>query len=181
MNQKQIGIVILILGLLVGVLVISAKIREDRQVNAFIAQQGGSCYLADGTCLHEDRSYTFYFAGGSIAVALLMLGAYLMFFDRAQIMLAEQHLQVSTALRDANIRDTEDSRWNTFLKGFNEDERKVLSAVKDQDGIQQSTLRFRSGVSKSSLSLMLKSFEKKGIISRKEQGKTNQVFLRSWK
>jgi uncharacterized membrane protein len=115
-----------------------------------------------------------YVFGGALAFGLVLLGIYLMVFDRTQKVLFEQHERVSSALLEAK----KDERFHAFLSGFNADEQKVLGAVREQDGILQSTLRYRTGMSKAGLSLLLKSLEEREIISRKESGRTNKVYLR---
>jgi len=178
MNQKQIGLILIIIGIILAIAVYSVKMKDDTLINKVIQEQNGSCYLSDGTCLHDDRDFTPYIVGWIIAAALVILGIYLEFFDRAQEILMRQNREVSLALKDAKKKDSEKETFNAFLSGFNDDEKNVLKAIREQDGILQSTLRFRTGMSKTSLSLLLKSLEERDIISRKISGKTKQVFLR---
>ena len=177
MNQKQIGIILIIIGILVAGFTYLVKVREDSHINEII-KTTGSCYLTDGTCLHEDRDYKLFIFGGILSASLIILGVYLIFFDKTQKILAETQVQVSTALSEAKKQEKIKDEFSAFLSGFNEDEQTVLKAIKEQDGIKQSTLRYRIGMSKTTLSLMLKSLEGRGIISRKEAGKTNEIFLR---
>jgi hypothetical protein len=174
MNQKYIGIIVIVIAVLLSVLVFMIKANDDAQLHMVIEEQG-SCYLDDGTCLHEERSFVLYIFGWVLSAALLILGIYLLVFDKTQQILAEQHLMVSSALEGAKKKD----EFTAFLSGFEEDEQKVLKSVYEQDGIKQSTLRYKTGLTKSSLSLLLKSLEERDIISRKSSGKTNQVFLRN--
>ncbi len=178
MNQRLIAAIVIAAGLLVAGLTYAQKVHDDGIINSIITEQGGSCYLADGTCLHDDRDYTTYIVGWVISAAMVMLGLYLLLFDRTQETLARQQREVSEALRDAKVQEREKDEFKAFLGGFAEEERKVLAAVREQDGIKQSTLRYRTGITKSSLSLLLKSLEERAIVSRKPAGKTNQVFLR---
>jgi DNA-binding MarR family transcriptional regulator len=173
MNQKQIGVAILIFGILLSILVFMFKAKEDVYINAFVDEMG-TCYLADGTCLHQDRDFSVYIIGGVISLALIILGIYLLLFDKTQKVLEEHQVKVSSALKEATKKD----HFTAFLGGFDSEEQIVLKAVHEQEGITQSTLRYRTGMSKTSLSLLLKSLEEKEIISRKKSGKTNEVFLR---
>jgi len=171
MNQKQIAALLILIGILLAVFIYFAKIRENFYVDTIIDQQGGICYV-DGICLHE-REYTLYYFGGILAAALLILGIYMFSFNKSQALLLKQHQEVASALKEAKEKD----EFQAYVAGFPEEEQKVLKAVHEQEGIQQSTLRYRTGMSKTSLSLLLKSLEERGIISRKESGKTNEVYL----
>ncbi len=178
MNQKQIGIILLIVGILSAMFVYVVKVREDTYIEAIIEAQGGSCYLDDGTCLHEDRNYTPLIIGTIVALALILLGVYLLIFDRTQKALAQQNVQIAEALKTAKKEEDVKGKFDAFLSGFSAEEQKVLRAVHEQDGILQSTLRYRTGQSKATLSLLLKGLEEKNVISRKASGKTNKVYLR---
>lgn len=177
MNQKQIGAILIIFGILIAGFTYLAKAREDSYINSYISEKG-SCFLDSGKCLHEDRDYTLYVFGFAIALSSIIFGLYLALFDKTQETLARHQETVSKALENAKKFEKEKDEFTAFLSGFTEDEKSVISAIHEQDGILQSTLRYRTGITKASLSVMLKSLESRGIISRKEEGKSNKVFLR---
>jgi DNA-binding MarR family transcriptional regulator len=177
MNQKHIGILLIVAGLILSGIVFSIKNTEDTYTNLLIKERGGSCFLADGTCLHDINTVP-YIAGWVFSATMVLIGIYLLLFDSTQQKLTEQNMMISDALLESKKLEKGKSEFGAFLAGFSEAEQTVLKAIKEQDGIQQSTLRYRTGMSKTALSLMLGSLEGKGIITRKVSGKTNQVFLR---
>lgn len=176
MNQRQIGTIVIILGILFSIFLFMAKAREDRYMETFMNQNEGSCINEQGTCLHKE-SFNSYLFGATIALSSVILGSYLMFFDKTQKILLKQQKELSYALKEAKENERKKDEFKAFLSGFKEDEKKVLEAVKEQDGIQQSTLRYRTGMSKTALSLMLNELEERSIISRQEDGKTKKIFL----
>ena len=179
MKKKHIGFTIILIAIILGVLVQASKVREDKYIDAIIESQNGSCYIDEGTvCLHGDRDYTPFIVGWIAAGALFMLGLYLIFFDKTQELLEKQNIEVSNALKEAKKQSEEKDKFEAFISSFNKDEQSVLRAVRDQEGIQQSTLRYKTGMSKASLSLLLKDLEEREIVSRSQDGKTNKVFLR---
>ena len=70
-----------------------------------------------------------------------------------------------------------DDKFSLLMRPLDENERKVLMSIKEQNGITQSTLRYRADLSKAKISQILTDFEKKNLIERKAKGKTYEVFL----
>jgi DNA-binding MarR family transcriptional regulator len=172
MNQKQIGALIIVIGIILVSVIYFIKIKEDFYIQEYV-KSTGTCFLEDGTCLH-DKNLTPYVLGWVFSFSLVVLGLYLVFMDMTQEMLAEHQVEVSNALKDAREKDS----FNVFLSGFTDKEQTVLRFVKGQEGIKQSTLRYKTGMSKTGLSILLRSLEEREILSRKADGKTKRIFLK---
>lgn len=102
---------------------------------------------------------------------LLSLGIYLLLFYKGEKAILKQLEQD----KKAGIADL---KFELMLRMLDEPEQKVLKAVREQDGVEQSTLVLRTGLSKSKVSEVLSTFEKKNIVSRQKKGKTLLVRLK---
>lgn len=171
MNQKQIGIILIIIGVVIAGFTVMFKIEADKVVNLMVADDG-TCFLEDGTCLHSQNN-NILLVGWILAAALIILGIYLSVFDKTQQALAQHQVIVSSALEESKKKD----EFGAYIAGFPKEEQDILKVIKEEEGITQSTLRYKVGMSKTQLSLVLKSLEKREIISRKAEGKTNKLFL----
>lgn len=171
MNQKYAGVAIIIIALYFSYFVYDTYQSNLEQIRDRV-KTNDTCFSDKGECLHEKASNS-YLIGGLISFSLLLLGIYLTFIDKTQKELAEHQVKVSQALKESKEKD----EFKAYLSGFKEDEQKVIKAVHEQDGIQQSTLRYRTAMSKTSLSLLLKDLEKRQIITRESSGKTNKIHL----
>ena len=82
MDQKQVGIIIIILGIL---MLSFTSYSHQRDVKAIqnVVQETGSCFLDDGTCLHEQSS-KYNFVGWVISTTVILFGIYLAFIDKTQ-------------------------------------------------------------------------------------------------
>ncbi|MBI5797477.1 hypothetical protein HZA98_01075 [Candidatus Woesearchaeota archaeon] len=173
MNLRQVGILLIIIGVLMSIFVFMAKNKEAKFIDTIVHQNGGSCFVQSNSCLTNDEDFTLYYLGAVLSAIVVLFGVYLIFIDKAQKEIHQQHREVAYALKEVKEKD----EFQAYIAGFSPEEQLVLKAIHEQEGIQQSTLRYRTGMPKTSLSLLLKSLEERGIISKKEHGKTNQLFL----
>ncbi len=170
MDNKKLGIILLVVGLVLSIAVYMVKVTEDSMINKVVVDQG-TCFLDDGTCLHADRSLLFYFVGWGLSGIIVALSLYLMIFEKSQ-------KEIISALADQKNIKVNEEKFDILLKGLTAEEKKVMKAVKEQDGITQQTLRLRTDLHKSKLSIVLDGLEKKDLISRKDKGKTKEVYLK---
>jgi uncharacterized membrane protein len=175
MNQKHIGIMLLIVSVLIALFVAVSQLNESSYVKEYVMNEG-TCFLEDGTCLHK-QNLPLYIFGWVLSASILIFGIYLVFFDKTQKFMTEHQIKVSEALSSAKKHEREKDEFKAYLAGFEKDEQKVLSAIKEQEGIKQSTLRYRTNISKTALSLILKALEDKKVITRKPSGKTKEIYL----
>lgn len=169
-DNRKIGSMLVVAGILLLAASLAYYWNEGRMIEK-VVEKTGSCYLDDGTCLHEDRILWPYIAVWVVSAVLLALGTYLFAFEKSQ-------KEILAVLERQKHVQNEEERLGILLRGLDADEQGVLLAVKEQDGISQSTLRLRTDMHKSRLSLVLGRLEKKGLVKRVEKGKTKKVFLK---
>ncbi len=176
MKQKHVGVILIIIALVMLGILIYQKQKEDALIEEIVAEKG-SCFLDDGTCLHADRDTLSFTFSVALSISILFFGIYLAVIDKTQEAIAESNLKISEALRRARKTANEADKFSAFVSGFGEDEQKVIKAVHAQEGILQSTLRFRTGISKTRLSLIVRDLEERGVLKRAPEKKTYKVFL----
>jgi DNA-binding MarR family transcriptional regulator len=170
MNNRKIGIIIFIFAVMLLSLTFVIKYKEDVIIEKIIHEKG-SCFLDDGTCLHADRDITLYLFVWIFSAALIALSIFLLFFEKSQ-------KEIIATLNKQKKIQSDKEKFDILLKGLNIYEKKVIKAIKEQDGITQTTLRLRTDLHKSKLSIVLDGLEKKELIVRKTKGKTKEVFLK---
>lgn len=162
MDNKKLGLIIIGLSMIFSFLMWGFSLQ-------LTALKSDNCACGSACTAHEPA----YLVHGGIAVivATLSLGVYLLFFERSHQTL------VNKLTEDASFK-SESEKFNLILMGLNDDEKKILGAVKDQDGITQHTLGLRTDIHKSKLSIIVGMLEQKGLVKREKKGKTNQIFLK---
>jgi uncharacterized membrane protein len=163
MDNKKLGLIIIALGIAFSFLLFAF----NTELSKYKVQSCGctnSC-----AAVHEPSLLSS--IGIAIIVALVMLGVYLLFFERSHQVLVKR-------LRDVSMLKSEDEKFKLVLLGLNPDEKKVLTAIREQDGITQHTLGIRTNLHKSKLSIIVSTLEQKGLIKKEKKGKTNHLYLR---
>ena len=173
MDNKKLGLILVgfsvVLFVLFGIIRVSVYNAYEPQITYY----GESCPSDPNICPHSQRERALIpiNAGFAIAFGILSLGIYLIFFEKGQ-------REIIKTLKETKEERSGEEKFNILLSGLDESEKKVIKAVKEQDGITQATLRIRTDMSKTKLSLVLTGLEKKGLVKKVIKGKTNQIFLK---
>lgn len=169
MDNRKLGLILIITCIVLGFIVFTFNQALDEH-------QDSSCECEDmaegGICPMEPQPIRWQtYAGIILIAAITALGIYLIFFEKSQKEI------ISTLEKQKQIQSNEE-KFNILLKGLNTEEQKVIKAVRKQDGITQQTLRLRTDLHKSKLSIVLDGLDKKGLIKKVKKGKTNQIFIK---
>ncbi len=164
MENKKLGILLIIISLLVGGMFIyysSLLIKEAENMGCFPNQD----------CFKVESSLNFSHFAVGIFSFILALGFYLIFFNKTEKAILDR-------LESEKNNKIEDGKFDILMKALDPYEQKVIIAVREQPGITQSTLRLRTDMSKAKLSYVLQELEKRGIVKRIEKGKTLEIYLK---
>lgn len=177
MDNKKIGFLIVFIGVLFAVLLVVFNIYISQLNESLMALSGGTCFLDNGKCVHERNLLPFII--GAVAVATTLgIGIYLILFSRTAKSFETAQKSILKKISTTKNRELREERFKILSEGLDEDEKKVLTKVKEQDGISQSTLMYRTDLSKSKLSMVLSQLEKKNLITKVKKGKINNIFLK---
>jgi len=177
MENKKLGIILIAISILFIIPLIVFKIQVNNLTDAVMIATGGSC-IKEGKCIHEQSEIPIYI-GVAIIFITMALGIYLLAFDRSQKYTENIQKELVSTLKETKKKQDKDENFEFLLKALNEDEKKVMMSVKEQDGIEQSTLRIRTNLSKTKLSVVLTELEKKNLIKKVPEGKKNKIYLKS--
>lgn len=167
-ENKKLGFILIASCIIFGIIIFTFNSALETNISASCACTDS---LEGGFCPHKQDTPWQTYLGILMTSLIAALGIYLIFFEKSQ-------KEVINTLEKQRHMQIEDEKFSILMKGLDEEEKKVLSAVKEQDGITQQTLRLRTDLHKSKLSIVLDRLEKKDLISRKEHGKTKQVFIK---
>jgi uncharacterized membrane protein len=161
--SKKFGIVLIIVGILLGLSAVSERAKEINYINLIIQQNNGSCFLEDGTCLHNSQNLVPVYFGGTVSLGLIIGGIYFL-------------LNGSKPKQEQKAEPTTELKRNLLLK---DDEKLLIEKIKESQGtIFQSELVEKTGMTKVKITRILDKLEGKGIIERKRRGMTNVVILK---
>lgn len=164
MENKKLGMLVIVLSLVFLIFLIYFNIKLNEK----------SIYLncnPNGECIDIKNLFTFTNIGFGFFGFIFALGFYLLFFNKTEKAILQK-------LEDEKNDKIEDEKFALILRALDDYGKKVLKAIKEQDGITQNTLRIRTDISKSKLCYVLQELEKRGLIKRIPKGKTLQIFLR---
>lgn len=163
MENKKLGFVILSISVLASILVLGFMNALGRQTTQL------QCYPTTECQRVESLLGLSHISVGLISF-IGALGVYLLFFSTSEEAILRR-------LEEEKNMKIEHDKFDLILKSMDENEKKVIKAIKEQDGITQSTLRYRTDLSKAKISQILTDFEKKHLVKREEKGKTYSVYL----
>lgn len=163
MENKKLGFVIVSFSIIATILAFGFMNTLGKQTTAM------QCYPTTECQRVESLIGISHIAVGLISF-VAALGIYLLFFSTSEEAILKR-------LEDEKNIKIEGDKFQLVTKSMDEYEKKIINAIREQDGITQSTLRFRTDISKAKVSMVLTDFEKKHLIKREPKGKTYQVFL----
>ncbi len=163
MQNKKLGVMLIIASLAVGGIIFSLI----SSLNSASAKLG--CTPTQQCVPVESRLYLSY-VGVGILSAILSLGLYILLFSKSEEAILQR-------LEEEKNKKIEEDKFGIALSVLDDYEKNVLTAIKEQPGITQSTLKFRANISKAKLSQILRDFEQRRLIAREKKNKTYSVFL----
>ena len=163
MENKKLGFVILSISLVASIVAFGFMNVLGRQTTSL------QCYPTNECQRVESLMSLSHIAVGLISF-IGALGIYLLFFSTSEEAILKR-------LEEEKNMKLEENKFDIVLKALDDNEKKVLKAIREQEGVTQSTLKFRTDLSKAKVSQILTDFEKKHLIKREEKGKTYAVYL----
>jgi len=163
MENKKLGFIILSFSIIASILSFGFMGVLGKQTTSL------QCYPTSECQRVESLLGLSHVAVGLISF-IAALGIYLLFFSTSEEAILRR-------LEEEKDNKIEQSKFELVLKAMDDNEKKVLKAIREQEGVTQSTLKYRTDLSKAKVSQILTSFEKKHLIKREARGKTYAVYL----
>ena len=172
-----VGIIIIVVSLFLVIASIQYNQHLEQERTQAVAQlismpEYQNCKYDVSTCPQANGNVAIPEAS-SIGLIILgiLLGIYLIRSDMTQ-------RKILSELSEKRQTLGKEERKALVMSILTIDEQRIVTAVIEQPGISQATLRLRTDMSKAKLSTTLKDLEERGLITKIEDGKTNSVHMK---
>ena len=168
MKNRNVGIVIIGIALLIGFIILAFNMAMTEIVSTSCSH-GESCPMW-GTINFQTNVST------GVMVFVILVGLFLIFFAKDEKVTETKIVKVKEQITPREI--TKDN-YQKVMKELADDEKLVLEKIIESQGtIFQSDLVEKTGLTKVKVTRILDKLEGKGIIERKRRGMTNVVILK---
>lgn len=173
MDNKKIGMIIISLAVVLTVVFSFFIYKLNSEIKSKLLVNGEECIHEGEVCPYEEINkltlptiigYVFLFV-------MLLVGIYLIYSNK-------KIEDIKGDMEKGKKQKEKDDKFSLILSTLNNDEKNIMKFVREQDGIEQSTLRIRTDFSKAKLSAILTDLEKRNLIKKVEKGKKNLIFLK---
>ena len=164
MDNKKLGLTLLALSLVFGFLLFTFILRLEK------SSQDHGCFPSED-CRPIQQSISLSHIAFGVFGFILALSIYLLFFgkgDEAIVKRLEKDSQAALA----------EEKFSILLKALDPSERKILTLVRNEEGVTQNMLPVRSGLSKAKVSYVITELERRELIRRVQKNKTQAVYLK---
>jgi len=161
MNNKRIGLTLIVTSVAIMVILLMIIIPLETAISG-----------QDICPTKKYRMLIFTHIAIGMLFSIFSLGFYLIFFEKGT-------KEILKRLEEDKNKEVNNNKFEVLLSGLDEYEKNIMKAIKEQNGIEQNTLRLRTDVSNAKVSLVLTELEKRGLIKKVKKGKTFSVFLKN--
>ncbi|MBS3080596.1 winged helix-turn-helix transcriptional regulator [Candidatus Pacearchaeota archaeon] len=164
MENKKLGVLLIIISLVFGIFIIYFNVNLSGESEKLGCTPNQECKGVENLLTMTNVGFGFF-------GFMLALGFYFLFFNKTEEKILKR-------LEDEKNAKLEEEKFSYIIKALDDYEKKVLTLVREQEGITQNTLRLRANLSKAKLSYVLQELEKRNLVKRIPKGKTLEVHLK---
>ncbi len=175
LNDKQLGLVLIIIGILIVIPGTVLKIYEGVQVQANF---DNPLCTNDPNCKSSLSGLfpvaIFWFIGAII----LSYGFLLRRSDELDEAIKSSDLKINEEFKKAKKKAREKDSFIKFQKGFTEDEIDIINIIHTKEGITEKQLEKRVSIPNNKFKSILNNLEKKGFIEKMVDNNTFKLYLK---
>lgn len=166
MESKKVGLLLIIISIILLILLVAHNYNLSKTTTSIGCNPTRTCVKFSSIL-----TFTNMFIGAISAI--LSLGFYILYFSKSEKELINKIKNLEKGKKTLSKED----KFNILIKALTNDEQALLKLIREEEGITQTSLRHKTRISKTKLSLILKDLEKKNIIKKEIYGKTNKIYM----
>ncbi len=164
MHNKKFGLILLLLSIFFSIVIIVFNLQINNLIQNLITATGNNCIIS-GLCVQDNLLLNISFI---VILLTFILSIYAIFFE----------IDIKYFETYKGVVPEAEKKSDNIKSELNDEEKKILETIKEQNGIEQPVLRIKTNLSRTKLSILLKELDQKGIIRKELSGRKNKIYIK---